>query len=350
MKRTTLGIVLLVLCCQAAQARAVFASVPKMLTISGKCSKAADWTPEGVPNGASDVVVPEGKTLHAEGSTCYMRSIDLQGTLTGQGTVNVGSSLRAEGLAGLDVAVKIGPHGVWLDQGLHMTGEYLGSPQILDMGPSAISNFTIDGPAHYQLGEAAHFESIWTMKEDTSFDTAGYWIGGMGDTQVGLPATLKLHGSEWDTGEWRVAAPVVLEADEATVYQDDGSYGVTECHGQTLGNLIVKNFRPHLVNPCTIPGTLSLDQTADHSPIVFSGTFLPNERLETTRLTIGNLATNGTAERPVVCEGRATIVLLHDEEVKGALDVSEWTVEGGTLYDPEGAETASTGVVIAPEP
>lgn len=351
-----LGLVIVVLSAlvgaSPGEAHGAFAPLDTLIQ-DGKCKVGTNWS-MGSPPGAYDAYVPAGKTLRVEGAptkACSMRSLLLEGTLAGNGPITIGNSLRAEGPDGPDIALKITPGAVWNDlTGVTMMSEYTASPQILDMGPSDISEFRVAGTAHYQLGEPAHYESIWHMSEGSYFDTAGYWIGGMGDTAVGLAATLKLHGSEWDTGEWRVAATVALEAAEATVYQDDGSYGVTECHGQTLGNLIVRNFRPHLVNPCTIPGTLSLDQTADHSPIVFSGTFLPNERLEPTRLTIGALATNGTAERSVVCEGRATIVLPHGEEVRGALDVSEWTVEGGTLYLPEGSETASTGVVIGTEP
>lgn len=318
-----------------------FASVTKTLTTSGKCSKAADWTPAGVPLGNSDVLVPAGKTLKVEGtSPCTMRSLDLEGTLTGQGPIHLGSSLRAEGPAGLDIALKVGSAAVWLDQGLTLTGSYLGSPQILDFGPSQISNVVVGGSAHYQLGEAARFESLWTMQEGSYFDTAGYNVGGMGDTQAGLPSTLKLHGSEWDTGEWRVAASVALEASEATIYQDDGSYGITECHGQTLGNLIVENFRPHLLDNCIITGNLALNRTADHSPIVFAGAFLPNERAAPT-FTVGSLSSNGTEAQPVVGEGHVTFVVPHDLTVAGCVSFNELTVIGGTVtVDCGGVETA----------
>lgn len=344
-------LVLVFMLVTGAAAQATFASVTNTLIHSGKCDKKENWSLNVLP-GPFDAYVPAGKVLKAEGGACSMRSLLLEGNVAGFGPVSIGNSLRAEGPAGADIALKIIAGASWQPQNLSLVSTYEGSPQILDFGPSQISNLTVGGSAHYQLGEAARFESLWTMQEGSWFDTAGYNVSGMGDTQASLSSTLRLHGSEWDTGEWRVATPVALEAGAATVYQDDGSYGITECHGQTLGNLIVRNFRPHLVNSCTIPGTLSLEQTADRSPIVFSGTFLPNERLEPTRLTIGQLATNGVEAAPVVTEGRATIVLPHDEEVTGYLDPSEWTVEGGVLYlpnDPTPNESNS-GIVYAPEP
>lgn len=320
------------LLCTAAQAT----TTDTFTAVKGRCSNAANWS-MGLPT-AWNAVVPAGHTLEARGTgTCAMRSFLDEGSVTGFGSMQVGNSLRAEGPAGADVALKI--TGSWQPQNLTLASTYMGNPQVLDFGPSQISNVVIGGTAHYTLGEAAKYESLWTMQEDSYFDTAGYDVGGMGDTQAGLPATLKMHGSQWDTGELRVAANVSLEAEAATVYQDDGSYGITECHGHTLGTLIVKNFRPHFVNPCTI-GTLVLERTADHSPVVFSGAFLPNERLEETSLTIGALTTNGTVAEPVVGEGRVTFVIPHNLTVEGCVTFNEATVVGGTItVDCGGVET-----------